>query len=74
MIAGDHEKARRIREDMASEPLDRLLAIRHELERVTSKDFWEIIDRGRNFEFMPLEQRVAMRAFFDQLGATPNRG
>lgn len=73
MISGDSEKAQRIREDMAAEPLDRLLAIRHELERVTSKDFWEIIDRGRNFEFMPLEQRVAMRAFFDQLGANPRK-
>jgi hypothetical protein len=73
VVTGDPEKAQRIREDMAAEPLDRLLAIRHELERVTTKDFWEIIDRGRNFEFMPPEQRAAMGAFFDQLGATPRR-
>jgi hypothetical protein len=38
-------------------PRSRLAAIRDELERVETKDFWEIIDRGRNFEFMPLEQR-----------------
>ncbi len=64
MISGDSEKAQRIREDMAAEPLDRLLAIRHELERVESKDFWEIIDRGRNFEFMPPAQKAYMREFF----------
>ncbi len=28
-------------------------------ESVTSKDFWEIIDRGRNFEYMPPAQRAA---------------
>jgi hypothetical protein len=71
LTSGSKELAERIRDDMASEPLDRLLAIRQELERVTSKDFWEIIDRGRNFEFMPPEQKVAMATFFDSLGATP---
>ena len=32
-----------------------------------SKDFWEIIDRGRNFEFMPPEQRECMKTFFSWL-------
>lgn len=68
LAVGDTEKARRIQEDVASEPIERLLAIRYELERVTSKDFWEIIDRGRNFEFMPPAQRAAMHTFFEQLG------
>ena len=40
-----------------------------ELERVTTKDFWEIIDRGRNFEFMPPEQRAALGTFFADLAA-----
>jgi hypothetical protein len=34
---------------------------------VKSKDFWEIIDRGRNFEFMPPEQRKCMSVFFSWL-------
>ena len=42
-------------------------AIRQQLESVTSKDFWEIIDRGRNFEFMPPEQRECMKTFFSWL-------
>jgi hypothetical protein len=71
LAAGDRERAKRIRDDMASEPADRLATIRHELERVTTKDFWEIIDRGRNFEFMPPEQKAAMRTFFEWLTTEP---
>ena len=55
-----------IYDDMASEMPERLRAIRDELARVESKDFWEIIDRGRNFEFMPAAQREAMLRFFDR--------
>ncbi len=56
--------ARRIHDDMAHEPPARLRAIRDELLAVESKDFWEIIDRGRNFEFVPEPQKKAMREFF----------
>lgn len=61
---GEEQKARMISDDMATEPKDRLLAIRHSLEKVTSKDFWEIIDRGRNFEYMPDAQRAKLSTFF----------
>lgn len=65
IAAGDRERAQRIREDMINEPKERLSAIRQELERVSTKDFWEIIDRGRNFEYMPPEQKAGMRTFFE---------
>ena len=68
LAAGAEDKARLIAEDMKDEPNDRLLAIRDQLARVTSKDFWEIIDRGRNFEYMPPAQRACMDQFFDWLG------
>jgi len=42
--------------------------IRSELEGVEEKDFWEIIDRGRNFEFMPASQRERLPGFFAWLG------
>jgi hypothetical protein len=61
---GAEDKARTICEDMRDEPSDRLLHIQEQLERVESKDFWEIIDRGRNFEFMPEEQRRQLKTFF----------
>ena len=47
------ERARAIAADMRDEPEERLRAIRRQLENVENKDFWEIIDRGRNFEYMP---------------------
>jgi hypothetical protein len=64
LTTGAEDKARRIHADMAGEPAERVRAIRSELERVETKDFWEIIDRGRNFEFMPPPQRKAMAKFF----------
>jgi hypothetical protein len=65
---GEEQKARLILRDMESEPADRLLTIKSALESVTSKDFWEIIDRGRNFEYMPPKQREALSVFFGWLG------
>jgi hypothetical protein len=68
LAKGVEDKARRIADDMRSEPPLRLSQIRSSLEGVTSKDFWEIIDRGRNFEYMPPEQREKMNVFFGWLG------
>jgi hypothetical protein len=64
---GQEDKARAIAKDMEQEPRERLLAIRKALENVTSKDFWEIIDRGRNFEYMPPAQRSTLPRFFGWL-------
>ena len=72
VAAGHEEQARRIQTDMLSEPAARLRTIRMELERVETKDFWEITDRGRNFEYMPPAQRAAMQEFFSWFsGAQP---
>ena len=46
-------------------------SIREQLERVESKDFWEIIDRGRNFEYMPPRQKEQMEKFFALLPPKP---
>ena len=64
LMRNDQDKARRISRDMQNEPADRLLSIRRALEAVESKDFWEIIDRGRNFEYMPPQQRACLAEFF----------
>ena len=64
LLKGEEKKARTISDDMATEPRERLASIRRSLERVTSKDFWEIIDRGRNFEYMPDAQRAQLATFF----------
>jgi hypothetical protein len=68
LSAGEEAKARLIADDMKDEPRERLETIRGQLESVTSKDFWEIIDRGRNFEYMPPAQREQMGVFFSWMG------
>jgi hypothetical protein len=62
------DRARLICEDMENELPERLRAVYGALQNVRSKDFWEIIDRGRNFEFMPDRQRAALPLFFSWLG------
>lgn len=64
LSAGQEDRARAIAADMKDEPEDRLRTIRRQLVNVESKDFWEIIDRGRNFEYMPPAQREHLGTFF----------
>jgi hypothetical protein len=65
LAVGEEVLARRIADDMREEPWPRLAKIRGALEGVKTKDFWEIIDRGRNFEFMPDAQRSQLATFFE---------
>jgi hypothetical protein len=67
LAAREPTRARRIADDMSGEDKERLATIRDQLEKVESKEFWEIIDRGRNFEYMPDRQRATMPAFFEML-------
>jgi hypothetical protein len=64
------DRAKKIALDMAGEDRDRLRSIKEQLSKVESKEFWEIIDRGRNFEYMPPRQREQMEKFFGLLDAT----
>lgn len=68
LSVGAEDEARRIAQDMAGEDPARLAAIREQLARVESKEFWEIIDRGRNFEYMLPRQKEQMGRFFELLG------
>lgn len=71
LSAGHDDRARAIANDMREEPDDRLQSIRAQLESVEVKDFWEIIDRGRNLEYMPPEQREHLGRFFALLDEEP---
>ncbi len=74
LVRGAEKPARRIWEDMRYEPAARLRAIRDDLLRVSEREFWEINDRGVNFEFLPEERRVEAERFFgwfDQLASEP---
>jgi hypothetical protein len=71
LTAGAEDRAVKIAADMAGEDRERLRSIREQLTRVESKEFWEIIDRGRNFEYMPPRQKDQMARFFAMLDAVP---
>lgn len=64
MCNGADELARRIFGDMEDEKPSRLVSIRDELLRVTSKDFWEVIDRGANFDYMDDSRKDKLDVFF----------
>jgi hypothetical protein len=65
LVAGLVPRARQIYDDMAQESPDRLRSIRDEMLSITSKDFWEIIDRGTNFDYVTEERKAKLREFFD---------
>ena len=64
MLHGDEPSARRILADMEQERPERLISIREELQRITSKDFWEVSDRGGNFDYLEPARKDQLRVFF----------
>ncbi|HLU67778.1 MAG TPA: DUF2254 family protein [Kofleriaceae bacterium] len=64
LASGSEELARRVWEDMRDESAERLHSIRDELLAVQAKDFWEISDRGGNFDYLPPERKEMLRIFF----------
>jgi hypothetical protein len=57
-------KARQIYEDMREERPERLRSIRDELLKIESKDFWEVIDRGTNFDYLDGARKAQLKVFF----------
>ncbi len=68
LASGTEEFARTIFEDMRHEDRQRLASIRAELEAVTEKDFWEVTDRGINFDFLDAERKRQLASFFAWFG------
>jgi hypothetical protein len=64
LLHGDVARARRIHDDMDHEAPDRLRSIRDEMLAITSKEFWEIVDRGTNFDYLSDERKQKLREFF----------
>jgi hypothetical protein len=64
LALGGEKFARMIAADMKDEPVVRLRSIRDELLRTTSKDFWEVIDRGHNFDYLDEDRRKKLTEFF----------
>lgn len=56
--------ARTIFEDMSNELPQRLASIREELASIDTKEFWEINDRGVNFDYLEPSRRNVLNVFF----------
>ncbi len=64
LLHGDEGHAKKIKDDMAEEPLDRLRSIWQELESLENREFWEVNDRGTNFDYLSPEQKAQLARFF----------
>jgi hypothetical protein len=64
LTQGAEDLARAIYEDMKGELPARLASIREELAGITSKEFWEVSDRGGNFDYLDPERRAVLPNFF----------
>jgi hypothetical protein len=61
---GEEKLARRICHDMRGEPPARLASIKAELQSVIDAEFWEVSDRGINFEWLAPERRAHLETFY----------
>ena len=61
--------ARAIYEDMAQESPERLRSIRDEMLAITAKDFWEVVDRGTNFDYVSEARKEKLQQFFARFTA-----
>ena len=64
LVHGMSARARAIYDDMALESPERLRSIRDEMLAVTSKQFWEVVDRGTNFDYLDDARKEKLREFF----------
>jgi len=64
LVDGADDLARLVWEDMRDEAADRLGSIRDELLSIETKDFWEISDRGGNFDYLSPARKEKLRVFF----------
>jgi hypothetical protein len=64
LVKGDEALARRIAKDMQGEPAERLASIWNELRTLDTREFWEVNDRGSNFDYLTPEQKLQLTVFF----------
>ena len=62
--SGADDLARLVWEDMRGEDAARMLSIRDELLSIESKDFWEVSDRGGNFDYLEPSKKAQLKVFF----------
>ncbi len=68
LLRGAEARARAIFDDMTHESSERLRSIRDEMLSIASKDFWEVVDRGTNFDYLDDARKARLREFFGWFG------
>jgi hypothetical protein len=64
LLYADHKFADKIRYDMIEEPRRRLQSIWQELLALDNREFWEVNDRGSNFDYLSPRQKSKLPEFF----------
>lgn len=64
LLQGDKRHVETIQEDMRGEPIARLRSIWNELEALKDREFWEVNDRGTNFDYLTPRQKKQLPVFF----------
>jgi hypothetical protein len=57
-------QAERVCADMRSEKAERMASIRAELVSLNERDFWEVTDRGVNFDYLDEQRKEKLDEFF----------
>ncbi len=70
LLHGDEGAAREVFVDMRNEKPARLASIRDEMLAISSRDFWEVTDRGSNFDYIPPDRKRRLVEFFHWFGDT----
>ena len=69
LVESRDDLARRIAFDMDDEPKDRLQSIWTELHELDTGEFWEVNDRGSNFDYLTPIQKQQLPTFFSWFSA-----
>jgi hypothetical protein len=70
LMTGAEALARRVWDDMRHESAERLRSIRDEMLSIETKDFWEISDRGGNFDYLEPARKEMLKVFFGWFAET----
>ncbi len=68
LLKGDRGAAKEVFRDLREESPGRLASIRDELLAIDSPTFWEITDRGTNFDYVGPARKQRMIEFFEWFG------
>ena len=64
LVHGSVTLAKQVADDMKAEDHKRLRSMWQELNKLDTREFWEVNDRGSNFDYLTPEQKATLTPFF----------